>query len=72
MDESQGKVVAGGNGRGNRLDQLDHPRYVFVDRDHSVYVSYCSNHRVIKWMESAEQGLVVAGGQGEGNNLTQL
>ncbi|CAF1661835.1 unnamed protein product, partial [Rotaria magnacalcarata] len=30
--ESQGTVVAGGNGRGNRFDQLYGPRYVFVDR----------------------------------------
>ncbi|CAF1365936.1 unnamed protein product [Rotaria sp. Silwood1] len=70
--ESQGTVVAGGNGRGNRLDQLSCPQYVFVDRDHSVYVSDGNNHRVMKWMEGAKQGIVVAGGQGKGNGLTQL
>ncbi|CAF5099768.1 unnamed protein product, partial [Rotaria sp. Silwood1] len=70
--ESQGTVVAGGNGYGNRLDQLSFPTYVFVDRDHSVYVSEWDNHRVMKWMEGAKQGIVVAGGQGEGNDLTQL
>ncbi|CAF1515865.1 unnamed protein product, partial [Rotaria sp. Silwood1] len=70
--ESQGTVVAGSNGSGNRLDQLSHPRYVFVDRDHSVYVSEWGNHRVMKWMEGAKQGIVVAGGQGYGNDLTQL
>ncbi|CAF3818286.1 unnamed protein product [Rotaria sp. Silwood1] len=71
-EESQGTVVAGGNGSGNRLDQLSYPRYVFVDRDHSVYVSDWNNHRVMKWMEGAKQGIVVAGGQGQGNGLTQL
>ncbi|CAF3880308.1 unnamed protein product, partial [Rotaria sp. Silwood1] len=70
--ESQGTVVAGGNGSGNRLDQLSCPSYVFVDRDHSVYVSDWDNHRVMKWMEGAKQGIVVAGGQGKGNDLTQL
>ncbi|CAF3398804.1 unnamed protein product, partial [Rotaria sp. Silwood2] len=70
--ESQGKVVAGGNGSGNRLDQLYRPQYVFVDRDHSVYVSDSNNHRVMKWMEGAKEGIVVAGGQGQGNNLTHL
>jgi sugar lactone lactonase YvrE len=70
--ESQGTVVAGGNGSGNRLDQLSDPRYVFVDRDHSVYVSDLTNHRVMKWVEGAKQGIVVAGGQGQGNGLTQL
>ncbi|CAF4689553.1 unnamed protein product, partial [Rotaria sp. Silwood2] len=68
--ESQGTVVAGGNGSGNRLDQLSDPRYVFVDRDHSVYVSDRGNHRVMKWVEGAKQGIVVAGGQEQGNGLT--
>ncbi|CAF3022045.1 unnamed protein product [Rotaria sp. Silwood2] len=70
--ESEGTVVAGGNGSGNRLDQLSYPQYVFVDRDHSVYVPDSGNDRVMKWMEGAKQGIVVAGGQGEGNVLTQL
>jgi sugar lactone lactonase YvrE len=70
--ESQGTVVAGGNGNGNRLDQLSAPRYVFVDRDHSVYVSEYQNDRVTKWVEGAKQGFVVAGGQGRGNGLTQV
>ncbi|CAF3380549.1 unnamed protein product [Rotaria sp. Silwood1] len=70
--ESQGTVIAGGNGYGNRLDQLSCPQYVFVDRDHSVYVSDCSNHRVMKWEEGAKQGIIVAGNQGQGNSLTQL
>ncbi|CAF3879757.1 unnamed protein product, partial [Rotaria sp. Silwood1] len=70
--ESQGTVVAGGNGRGNRLDQLSYPSYVFGDRDHSVYISDWDNHRVMKWMEGAKQGIAVAGGQGKGNDLTQL
>ncbi|CAF1587931.1 unnamed protein product [Didymodactylos carnosus] len=52
--ESQGIVVAGGNGSGNRLDQLYGPHYVFVDRDHSVYVSDWENHRVMKWVEGAK------------------
>jgi sugar lactone lactonase YvrE len=70
--ESEGTVVAGGNGWGNRLDQLSYPTYVFVDRDHSVYVSEWLNARVMKWVEGAKQGIVVAGGQGQGNDLTQL
>ncbi|CAF0986196.1 unnamed protein product [Rotaria sp. Silwood1] len=70
--ESQGIVVAGGNGYGNRLDQLSRPYYVFVDRDHSVYVSDWDSHRVMKWIEGAKQGIVVAAGQGYGNGVTQL
>jgi sugar lactone lactonase YvrE len=70
--ESEGRVIAGGNGQGNRLDQLSNPEYIFVDRDHSVYVSDSGNDRVMKWMEGAKQGIVVAGGQGAENGLTQL
>ncbi len=70
--ESEGTVVAGGNGNGSRLDQLSNPLKVFVDRDHSVYMSDWGNHRVMKWAEGAKQGIVVAGGQGEGNDSTQV
>jgi len=70
--ESQGTVVAGGNGSGNLLDQLFSPQYVFVDRDHLVYVSNYGNHRVMKWVEGAKQGIVVAGGQGLGIGPTEL
>ncbi|CAF4612768.1 unnamed protein product, partial [Rotaria sp. Silwood2] len=72
IGENQGTIVAGGNGQGNRLDQLNCPRYVFIDRDHSIYVSDYGNHRIMKWMKGAKQGIVVAGGQGQGNSLTQL
>ncbi|CAF5057900.1 unnamed protein product [Rotaria sp. Silwood1] len=72
IGDTKGTVVAGGNGKGNHLDQLSDPRYVFVDRDHSVYVSDNENHRVMKWEEGAKQGIIVAGGQGKGNSLTQL
>ncbi|CAF4080927.1 unnamed protein product [Rotaria sordida] len=62
MRERQETVVAGENGEGNRLDQLHAPRYVFVDRDHSVYVSDGYNHPVMMWMEGEKQGIVVASG----------
>ncbi|CAF0742728.1 unnamed protein product [Adineta steineri] len=72
MGETEGIVVAGGNGEGNRLDQLNNPTYIFVDKDQSVYVSDESNHRVMKWMKDAKQGIVVAGNHGRGNKLKQL
>ncbi|CAF3136681.1 unnamed protein product [Rotaria sp. Silwood2] len=72
IGDTKGTVVAGGNGRGNRLNQLSYPYYVFVDRDHSVYISDSGNARVVKWEEGATKGTVVAGDQGEGNSLAQL
>jgi len=72
MGDTQGTVVAGGNGQGNRLDQLDNPSDIFVGRDHAVYVSDSGNHRVIKWEQGAKEGIRVAGGQQQGNSLEQL
>ena len=70
--ETNGTVVAGGNGQGAALNQLNDPHYVCVDGEHAVYVSDHSNHRVMKWVKGAEEGIVVAGGRGKGKDLTQL
>ncbi|CAF4729074.1 unnamed protein product, partial [Rotaria socialis] len=72
LGEKNGTLVAGGNGEGNGLNQLNEPRYLAVDRDHSVYVSDDWNHRVMKWNKGAKEVIVVAGGQGSRDALTQL
>jgi sugar lactone lactonase YvrE len=72
MEEMEGTIVAGGNGRGNGLDQLNGPYYICIDEDHSVYVSDFYSDRVMKWMKGAKEGIVVAGGQGQGSGLRQL
>ncbi len=69
---TEGTIVAGGNGAGDRLDQLDNPASVFVDQNYSVYVSDENNHRVTKWEDGSIQGIVVAGGHGQGSSLSQL
>ncbi|CAF4118672.1 unnamed protein product, partial [Rotaria magnacalcarata] len=46
LGEKNSTLVAGGNGQGDGLNQLNWPVYLFVDRDHSVYVSDNYNHRV--------------------------
>ncbi|CAF1428995.1 unnamed protein product [Adineta steineri] len=71
-EDPEGIIVAGGNGKGNQLNQLNYPIYFFVDKDESIYVSDHLNHRVMKWIKNAKEGIVVAGGQGKGNLLTQL
>jgi len=71
-EKTNGIIVAGGNGNGNNFNQLNHPTYLFVDKDYSVYVLDANNHRVMKWMKDAKEGIVVAGGQGQGNSLIQL
>ncbi|CAF4078112.1 unnamed protein product, partial [Adineta steineri] len=69
---NEGMVVAGGNGKGNKLNQFSHPRFIFVDEDESIYVSDQNNHRVMKWRKDAKEGTIVAGGHGEGRSLNKL
>ncbi|CAF1458586.1 unnamed protein product [Adineta steineri] len=69
---NEGIVVAGGNGKGNKLNQLNFPTFIFVDEDQSVYVSDRENHRVMKWKKDAKEGTIVAGGNGRGAYLNQL
>ncbi|CAF4132925.1 unnamed protein product [Adineta steineri] len=69
---NEGLVVAGGNGQGDQLNQLDDPTFIFVDEDQSVYVSDRNNDRVMKWNKDAKEGRIVAGGNGYGRNLNQL
>ncbi|CAF3696846.1 unnamed protein product [Adineta steineri] len=70
--DQYGRIVAGGSGYGNGLNQFNHPDSLFVDEDQSVYVSDRFNHRVMKWEKDATEGVVVASGDGMGNNLNQL
>ncbi|CAF4724735.1 unnamed protein product, partial [Rotaria sp. Silwood2] len=72
IGDKNGTLVAGGNGKGDGLNQLNFPTYIFVDQQQTVYVSDRDNHRVMKWNKGAKEGIVVAGGQGQGNALTQL
>ncbi|CAF4032218.1 unnamed protein product, partial [Adineta steineri] len=69
---NEGIIVAGGNGKGNQLNQLSYPRFIFLDEDQSVYVSDEDYNRVMKWRKDAKEGTIVAGGNGLGGNLNQL
>jgi sugar lactone lactonase YvrE len=71
-EKGEGKIIAGGNGEGEHSNQLNHPTFIFVDEDDSLYVSDTNNHRVMKWVKHAKKGIIVAGGNGQGNNLNQL
>ncbi|CAF1350159.1 unnamed protein product [Adineta steineri] len=68
----KGELVAGGNGKGDHLNQLDSPTYIFIDEDYSLYISDRDNYRVMKWKKDAKEGIIVAGGNGYGNSLKQL
>jgi sugar lactone lactonase YvrE len=70
--DKDGTVVAGGNGQGNNLNQLNCPNHIFVDEEYSIYISNYSNHRVVKWTKGAKEGIIIAGQKGQGNGLAQL
>ncbi|CAF1473607.1 unnamed protein product [Adineta steineri] len=70
--DRKGELVAGGNGQGNNLNQLNKPTNIFVAKDYSLYVSDFVNCRVMKWTKNAKEGIIVAGGNGKGNSLKQL
>ncbi|CAF1310890.1 unnamed protein product [Adineta steineri] len=70
--DENGELVAGGHGKGNRLNQLNYPTNLFIDEDYSLYISDGHNHRVMKWKKDAKEGIIVAGGKGYGNSLKQL
>ena len=69
---NQGSSIIGGRDRGNRIDQLNSPQFVFVDRDLTVYVSDYGNSRVMKWKKNANDGILVAGDNHAGAKLSQL
>ena len=64
--------MAGGNGQGNGINQLDNPYGLYVDDDQTVYVADLSNHRIVEWKCGATSGQVVAGGNGKGSGDHQL
>jgi sugar lactone lactonase YvrE len=46
-----GQVVAGGNGQGNRTDQLNYPTNVLVDKENdSLIICDRNNRRVVRWL----------------------
>ena len=71
-EKGEGTVIAGGNGKGDKLNQFNGPTFIFIDREETVYVLDMNNHRVMKWIKGVKEGIVVAGGQGEGTSLKQL
>ena len=49
MGASHGTVIAGGRGYGNRLDQLDGPSDVLIDKEtNSLFIADRGNRRVLR------------------------
>ncbi|CAF3325985.1 unnamed protein product [Rotaria socialis] len=70
--ETKAALVAGGNGNGSNLNQLDGTLAVTVDQSNNIYVADYGNHRIMRWLKGAHVGAVIIGGHGQGNLSTQL
>ncbi|CAF3239214.1 unnamed protein product [Rotaria sp. Silwood2] len=56
FNDKNGKVVAGGNGQGNRIDQLNKPTDVIVDKkNNSLLISDQGNRRVMEWFRQNDK-----------------
>lgn len=70
---TEGVIVAGGNGVGNKNNQCPYPFHAFVDKNKNVYVSnYFDYHKITKWAPGAAKSRIVAGGNGAGDDRDQL
>ncbi|CAF5060124.1 unnamed protein product, partial [Rotaria sp. Silwood1] len=70
--QQNGITVAGGNRKGNGINQLSDPLGLYVDDDQTVCVADRANHRIVEWKQGATNGQVVAGGNGQGSGDHQL
>ncbi len=43
-----GDTVAGGHGKGDRINQLDSPNSLFVDDEETIYIVDTGNHRMVR------------------------
>ena len=67
-----GSKVAGGNGTGNGLNQLNKPAGIFVDDFGNLFIIDQLNNRVMRYAPGSNTGLLIAGGNGAGNRSNQL
>lgn len=70
--KQNGKTVAGGNEKGEKLNQLFLPVGICVDDGQTIYIADWLNHRIIAWKNHENSGQFVAGGNGEGHRNNQL
>ena len=67
-----GVPVAGGQGRGNALNQLNEPFGLHIDDEGVLFITDWNNHRVIRWKCNERSGQVIVGAKGQGNRNDQL
>ncbi|CAF1282413.1 unnamed protein product [Adineta steineri] len=54
-------TIAGGNGYGQELNQLDYPHGIFIDKNKNIFIADSWNHRIVEWKYNANEGQIIAG-----------
>ena len=68
-----GITIAGGNGEGDEINQLNHPTSICIDNENdAIYIADNRNHRIMKYINGQTQCQIVAGGNGSGSNMNQF
>ncbi|CAF4954578.1 unnamed protein product, partial [Rotaria magnacalcarata] len=58
--KKNGVTVAGGNGAGGGMSQLNAPHSLFIDNDQTLYIADFANHRVVEWKVGVGWGGIAA------------
>ncbi|CAF1362744.1 unnamed protein product [Adineta steineri] len=70
--KQNGITVAGGNGQGQQLNQLNGPGGIFIDKNKNIFIADFFNHRIVEWKCDAKEGQIIAGENWKGNRIDQL
>ncbi|CAF4214896.1 unnamed protein product, partial [Adineta steineri] len=65
-------TVVGGNGQGQKLNQLNHPNGIFIDKNKNIFIADSYNHRIIEWKYNESKGQIIAGRNKQENRMDQL
>ena len=55
---NEGTVVAGGNGAGSNLNQLNNPTDIHLDSSGNLYILDTYNNRIVIWAPNATAGVL--------------
>ena len=64
--------MAGGNGKGNKSNQLNYPTALYVDKKKNIYVIDHGNNRIQKWSANGTSGETLIDPFSRGNRLYQI
>ncbi|UJR19066.1 hypothetical protein I4U23_022197 [Adineta vaga] len=70
--KENGKIIAGQNGQGEGLNQLNNPQGICIDKNKNIFIADTWNHRILQRKSNENQWKIIAGGNGQGDDTDQL